>query len=97
MSQHIAIRIQSRAERGGDVCGVPIFPEHGPLLKAEPLAFGILEGGMQSGKVSVGLIVQHGGFGGEKYSAEMSGEMFLTLAAAVKGAMERFGQKWEGA
>lgn len=68
-----------------------------PLLENSPpienytrcdLTVGILEGGMQSGKTSLMILLQDGD---KVYYAEMSANHFEALGHAVRGAQERFG------
>lgn len=84
-----SIRIQVRGKDDAEPC----FPEFNNAAEGSLGGIAILEAGMVSGKTSVGVIVL-----GPKgpVLTELSAEAFLTIAAAVKGAMARFGQKWDG-
>ena len=87
------IVIHSKAD---EAASKAMFPE----LTEEPCALeisgiGVIEGGMASGKPS--MIMLMADVGGAKYKVYVSGEAFLTIAAGVKGAMERFGYPWTGA
>lgn len=72
---------------------VPVFREYADVPNGTILGIGILEQGMASGKPSVGLIIQ--GDGSDPCLVQLGAEAFLTIAAVVKGAMERFGHPWE--
>lgn len=70
----------------------PTFPEMaGP--EGSLVGFSILEGGMVSGKTSTALHIELDD--GLFVTAEVSAEMFLAMAAVLRGAMERFGDKPE--
>lgn len=92
MSMMIPFRIQDKAD-----ARTPIFPEFRQDTKGDAfiVGVGILQGGMLSGKASISMMVQ--GPGGTIYHVETSAEMFLTLAAGIKGAMARWNEPWEGA
>jgi hypothetical protein len=85
--------IHSKAD---DAAGTPMFPE----LTAEPkslevAAIGVIEDGMASGKPSMILLMTDEA--GQHHKVYFGCEAFLTIAAGVKGAMERFGHPWTGA
>jgi hypothetical protein len=73
-----------------------MFPELTEEPKSLEIAgIGVIEGGMASGKPS--MIVLMADEGGQKHKVYMGCEAFLTIAAGVKGAMDRFGHPWRGA
>lgn len=84
---HIVIKIQ---ELGDDKCLFPEIPHDLKFIQGIVEGFGILEGGMESGKTSVVLV---------KYSGdtavvlEMSAEQFEVCYMALKGAEKRFSDK----
>jgi hypothetical protein len=85
--------IHSKAD---EAAGKPMFLE----LDAEPKSLdisgiGVIEGGMASGKPSMILLMEDEI--GQKHKVYIGCEAFLTIAAGVKGAMERFGHPWTGA
>jgi hypothetical protein len=68
----------------------PLFPEfEGLCVNAELAGFGILEGGMDSGKCSTGIFVRLED--GKIAVVELSAALFVAMAGAVKGAQQRFG------
>jgi hypothetical protein len=80
---HVKIRICA--------VGDPVaFPEYsGHYVEGSNVAVAILEKGMQSGKTSLTFLFdlpdgKHAGF-------QMSADMFESVAAALRGARERFG------
>jgi len=80
MKQTIQIKISALGDP-------PIFTEHKDAIDAKIIVFSILEGGMQSGKTSCGIFFE---MDGKKGFAQLSAEMFESLSAAVRGAVERF-------
>jgi hypothetical protein len=80
---HMTIKI-------GAVGDPPLYPEIGQLVQDHSVieSVGILEAGMQSGKTSLSFNVKL--TNGRYVVAEMSAGMFLQLAGAVRGAVERF-------
>ena len=85
--------IHSKAD---EAAGKAMFPE----LTQEPESLeitgvGVIEGGMASGKPSMILLMADEA--GRHYKVYFGCEAFLTIAAGVKGAMERFGHPWRGA
>ena len=84
MSQHINIQI-------GAVGDPKLFPElEGKVsVEGEINHIGILEKGMSGGGSS--LIIYMTLQGGRIAYAQMSATMFLSIAGAVRGAVERFG------
>ncbi len=74
-----------------------IFPGTLPAKTVQGTLEGvaILEGGMESGKTSVMLKVDLPD--GSVAIVQTSAAMLLTLAAGCRGAMERFGDPWDGA
>lgn len=75
----------------------PIFPGTLPAKTVQGTLDGVafLEAGMESGKTSVMLKVNLPD--GSVAIVQTSSAMFLTLAAGLRGAMERFGDPWDGA
>ena len=65
-----------------------LFPELKPTMQGEITHAGILEGGMVSGKTSIGLVGKT--IDGQYAFMEMSADMLQSLAAAARGAEERF-------
>ena len=86
----VKVRIQSLEDVSN---GIPIKEgiSKETVVNCPEITFAILEGGMQSGKTSCMFILENGD--GKHYVAECSAEMFETMAGAVKGAKERFGDK----
>lgn len=86
----VKVKIQSLQDVAD---GIPIKEGITPetVVNCPEITFGILEAGMQSGKTSCMFILENGD--GKHYVAECSAEMFETMAGAVKGAKERFGDK----
>lgn len=67
----------------------PTFPWMKPVVPAELHAVSILEKGCKSGAVSVAI---HAQLPTEEWvTIQLSASMFLSLAGAVRGACERFG------
>ena len=82
----------------------PLFPEFRDSMPADDecratlVGVGLLQGGMKSGKPSVALMIRITTTDVSMVvCAETSAAMFLTLAAGMKGAMERWGEPWDGA
>ena len=99
MSQMIPLRIQDKAD-----ANTPLFPEflaampHESEHSVEIVGIGLLQGGMQNGKPSVGILVRVTTLEGSMVMcAQCSAAMYLTLAAGMKGAMARWGTPWDGA
>jgi hypothetical protein len=67
----------------------PLFPEYtgSNTILLELESFGILEGGMESGKTSVALFLRANDI---VFLAETSAEIFRSMAAALEGAEARF-------
>jgi hypothetical protein len=94
----IHIRIQSLADVSK---GIPILddirdttgPPGGNIQEDGELTIAFLEGGMQSGKMSVMFILSYPGKPGQPrqhHIAECSSQNFEGLIGAFKGAMQRF-------
>lgn len=83
----IKIQIQTLAEAAQ---GKVLFAElcNRKIVNGTPITFGILEGGMQSGKASVGMHVELED--GSLVFFQLSGDTTLALADALKGANQRF-------
>jgi hypothetical protein len=89
MHMHVVdVRIQAKNDPG------PLFPEFANGVEGECLGFGILEGGTVNGKTSCGVLTR--GADGVPVMVQFTGDMFLTMAAALKGARQRFGDPWDG-
>ena len=76
---------------------IPLFPEFKAELDPDDgtiVGIGLLERGMESGKPSIGFMIRHQD---KIIHVETSAAMFLTLAAGIKGTMERWGEPWDGA
>lgn len=74
-----------------------LFPEYADLMSASPgelAGMALLEQGMVSGEPSVGLLVNHNGL---IIHVPLSAGIYLTMAAGIKGAMEKWGKPWQGA
>lgn len=79
------------------ICGIndPVaFPEMKDGYLSPCTGFAVLQAGMVSGKTSCAILANDRD--GKPIVIEFSGDMFLTLAAALKGARERFGDPWNG-
>ena len=79
------------------VCSVgdpPAFPELVNGVESECLGFAILEKGTASGKTSCAVMTV--GADGKPVMVQFTGDMFLSMAAALKGARQRFGDPWNG-
>ena len=81
------IRIQAKSDQDKG----PLFPEISPKQNGKIIKMGILEAGMASGKTSVALIMEMDD--GTHIAAETSAAIFLGMAAAVRGACQRFGDE----
>ena len=84
----VTVKIQSLEDA---LKGVAILNDSPPVDEYKQLGdvtVGVLEGGMQSGKTSLMFLARdkHG----EVHYFEMSADNFEGVAAAVKGARERF-------
>ena len=87
MMSHVAVKI----------CAVgdpPAFPELNNRVSGECLGFVILEKGTSKGKTSCAVVTR--GKDGVPVIVEFTGDMFLSMAAALKGARQRFGDPWDG-
>lgn len=72
----------------------PAFPEMKDGVEGPCLGFIIFEKGTASGKTSCGIVTH--GADGVPVLVQFTGDMFLTMAAALKGARQRFGDPWDG-
>jgi len=72
----------------------PAFPELTNGIEGECLGFSILESGTTSGKTSCAVMTR--GADGIPVMVQFTGDMFLSMAAALKGARQRFGDPWDG-
>jgi hypothetical protein len=72
----------------------PAFPEIRRAFESECMGFAILEKGTTNGKTSCAILAR--GKDGFPVMVQFTGDMFLTMAAALKGAKERFGDPWDG-
>jgi len=83
-----------------DICIVakndpnPAFPDLANGVESPCLGFAILEGGCASGKTSCAVMAR--GADGVPVIVQFTGDMFLSMAAALKGARQRFGDAWDG-
>ena len=86
MSQHMHIEIQR-------VCDPPLFrdqiPEGREVLPILWDKVGILEKGTEDGRTSLMLVMQDEE--GNIYVTQCTARIFRSIAAALNGAMERFG------
>ncbi len=73
----------------------PAFPEMVNGYESPCEVFAILEQGTASGKTSCAVITKDKD--GTPIMVQFTGDMFLTMAAALKGARQRFGDPWHGA
>ena len=90
--------MKAYAVRIGDLADqTPLFPEYADaaLHIVEIVGIGILEGGMTSGKPSISVVLEDAV--GHRVMTELSAGAWLTIGGAIKGAMERWGQPWNGA
>lgn len=68
----------------------PVFPEaaHAQVYRLHGMS--IIEAGMKSGRTAVALVMKDGA--GRYAVCEISGEILASLAAALKGADQRFAE-----
>ena len=85
---HVKIDIQAL----GDPPCCAEFPD---IQNGECLKFVILEKGTIGGKTSCAIVAK--GQDGKPVFVQFTGDMFLTMAATLKGARQRFGDPWSGA
>ena len=87
----VNFRIQDLADRDK-----VLFPEYEGQVgnEGELKAVGFLQGGTEAGKPSVVMLVD---INGKMHGFQMTAAMYLSLAAGMKGAMERWGEPWDGA
>ncbi len=85
--------MQTIEVRVGAVGDPVLFPEFEQRIDAngDILAMGIIEKGTESGKTSVAFFVRTQTLDADLICCQMSSGMLLNLAAAVRGAVERFG------
>jgi len=83
--------------RIGELGAPPLFPDVSvhPEDQVVLRAVGILEAATQQGRTGVALLVTDRA--GRTLLVELPAARFLTIAGAVKGAMARFGEPWDGA
>jgi len=81
----VNIKILAKDEQG------PLFEglDASKMTESQITDVGILESGMESGKTSVGLLIPNGD---GHILVQMSAGQFEMIAAAVKGAAQRFGE-----
>ena len=75
----------------------PLFPEYEGkiIIRGEPVAAGFLEKGTVKGKPVLVVLLQ---LDADTFvDCQLTAEMYLTMAAGMKGAMDRWGTPWEGA
>ncbi len=84
---HVQLRIQEWKD-----ADKPLFPELSPAacIHGTLESVGILERGMESGKPSLWLNVKLPD--GRYATAQVSADMFETLAGALRGARDRWGR-----
>jgi hypothetical protein len=80
---HVTVKISA-------VGDPPAFPEIKPDLPGECRHVAILEAGTTSGATSMGMIIHLPE--GRTAFIQFTAGMFLTIAGAVKGAVDRFGK-----
>lgn len=75
----------------------PLFPEYSDqdISRGELIAVGLLEDGTTSGQPAIVALVQLEN--GRLIDFSMTVGMYLTMAAGMKGAMQRWGKPWDGA
>lgn len=79
------------------ICAVgdpPAFPEMKDGYESPCTGFAILEKGTVGKKTSCGIMTQDEN--GKPILVQFTGDMFLAMAAALKGARQRFGDPWDG-
>jgi len=83
---HLDIRICDKGQL------TPAFhePEYENIPEGELLGAAILEGGMSSGKTSIGFIVESEG---RKFLVQTSADILNGLMAAVRGAEQRWKER----
>lgn len=64
------------------------------VISGECLSFVIIEKGTAAGKTSCAVVTR--GADGKPVVVQFTGDMFLSMAAALKGARQRFGDPWDG-
>lgn len=89
--KHFDFRIQDLKDSRN-----PMFPEHTPGEEFELVAVGISEASTEMKRPGVILLVRKPG-AALVHPILLTAAMFLTLAAGMKGAMERWGEPWRGA
>lgn len=90
--QGLEFRIQDHKDKHS-----PLFPEYGDktVLRGDVVAVGFVEKGTTAGRPAVVALVK---LDDETYvDFQMTANMYLTMAAGMKGAMERWGTPWDGA
>ncbi len=80
----VTIKILAKGDPGPAVAGMA------EAIELETTHAVIIEGGMSSGKTSIGLVLRDAN--GTPYLLQTSLAMFDMLAGAVKGAAARFGE-----
>lgn len=73
-----------------------VWPEHSALKQVGGEVIGLtpVQGGTKGGKTSVSVVVQLED--GTIVHAQTTAALFLTAAAALRGHMERWNDKWTG-
>lgn len=90
MKDAVEFRIQDKTDRR------PMFPEYTPNTEMELVAVGIAQDGTEFHRPSVLMLVREPGRT-LVHPILLTAATFLTLAAGMKGAMERWGEPWTGA
>lgn len=85
-------RIQTKAEADA---GHVMFPEMTPGPELEIVGIGVSEKSTAQGKTGVLLLLQRPGEE-QVHPVLMTANAYLTIAAGIKGAMERFNDPWGG-
>ena len=81
----VNIKILAKDDEGSLFTGLG----NGKLLESKITDVGILEAGMESGKTSVSLLIPNGD---GNILVQISAGQFEQIAAAVRGAAQRFGE-----
>lgn len=80
--QHLIIKVGEQNDTE------PLFPDAVDAEEVTITGVGILEGGMQSGKTSLSLMLK--GADGKQFVAQCSYDIFQAIAGAARGADGRF-------
>lgn len=99
---NVNLRIHAKAKPGEAHAPseeAPLFPEYAEHVQGsgELRAVGFLQGGTVKGEPSVCLMIEYPSGSGRMVAVETTAGLYLTMAAAMKGALARWGEPWEGA